>query len=224
MCFARSAKPNKMKRPFAALIAILALVGLAMQFAFAIVNPAIQDLTVSERIVRYFSFFTVVSNGIIAIITTVIAVAPASRFSRRVQSGSVLTAATVYISIVALVFSLFLRSVVNAQGWHLVSDHIVHDAVPPLFILFWLMYAAKNDIQWLDPVKWLIVPVVYIAYSLIHGAFDNWYPYWFADVTKLGYPTALKNSGFVLIAFLVFGFVFAAIAKVLSRTANSVST
>jgi hypothetical protein len=206
-----------MKRPFAALIAILAWVGLAMQFAFAIVNPATQDVAVAERIVRYFSFFTVVANGIIAIITTARAVAPESRFSKRLQNGSILTAAAVYISIVAVVYSLFLRSVVNAQGWHLISDHIVHDAIPPLFVLFWLIYARKSEIGWLDPVKWLIVPVLYIAYSLIHGALDSWYPYWFADVTKLGYPTALKNSGFVLIAFLVFGFIFAAIARVLGR-------
>lgn len=206
-----------MKRPFAALIAILAWVGLAMQFAFAIVNPAMQDVPVAERIVRYFSFFTVVANGIIAIVTTAIALAPESRFSRRVENGSVLTAAAVYISIVAVVYSLFLRAVVNAQGWHLISDHIVHDAIPPLFVLFWLIYARKSDIGWLDPVKWLIVPVLYIAYSLIHGAFDSWYPYWFADVTKLGYPTALKNSGFVLLAFLIFGFVFAAIGRILHR-------
>ena len=213
-----------MKRPFAALIAILAWVGLAMQFAFAIVNPAMQDVGVAERIFRYFSFFTVVANGIIAIVTTAIALAPESRFSRRVENGSVLTAAAVYISIVAVVYSLFLRSVVNAQGWHLISDHIVHDAVPPLFVLYWLIYASKQDVRWLDPLKWLIVPLLYIAYSLIHGAFDNWYPYWFADVTKLGYPTALKNSGFVLIAFLIFGFTFAAIGKLLSRTVNPVST
>ena len=205
-----------MKRQFAALIAILAWVGLAMQFAFAILNPATQDVAVTERIVRYFSFFTVVANGIIAVITTTIAVAPESRSSGRLQNGSVLTAAAVYISIVAVVYSLFLRSVVNAQGWHLISDHIVHDIMPAVFVLFWLIYAPKRDVKWLDPVKWLLVPVLYIAYSLVHGALDNWYPYWFADVAKLGYPTALKNSGFVLVAFLVFGFIFAAFAHILS--------
>jgi hypothetical protein len=213
-----------MKRTFAAFIGLLAWIGLVMQFAFAIVNPTTQDVAVAERVIRYFSFFTVVVNGVIAVITTAIAVAPGSRLARRFQNGSVLTAAAVYISIVAVVYSLFLRSVVNAQGWHLVSDHIVHDAVPTVFVLFWLVYAPKRDVRWIDPVKWLVVPILYIAYSLIHGALDNWYPYWFADVAKLGYPTALKNSAFVLIAFLIFGFIYAAIAKLLSRTANSVST
>jgi len=211
-------------RRFAALIAVIAWVGLAMQFAWAISNPAAQDVDVAERIIRYFSFFTVVGNGIIAIISTAIASARSSRFSKRVQNGSILTAAAVYISIVAVVYSLFLRSVVNAQGWHLISDHIVHDIVPAVFVLFWLVYAPKRDVRWLDPLKWLVVPVIYMAYCLARGAIGNWYPYWFADVTKLGYPTALRNAGLVLIAFLIFGFIYAAIAKVLSRTANSVST
>lgn len=206
-----------MKRPFAALIAILAWIGLAIQFAWAVSNPAAQDVSLAERIIRYFSFFTVVSNGIIAIAATSIAFFPRSRFARFFDTGSVLTAAAVYIAIVAVVYSLFLRSVVNAQGWHLISDHIVHDIVPPLFIVFWLIYAPKREIDWLGPVKWLIVPVVYIAYSLLHGAIDNWYPYWFADVTKLGYATALTNSAFVLAAFLVFGFVFAGVGRLLGR-------
>ena len=213
-----------MKRVFAAFIALLTWVGLAMQFAWAIDNPAVQDVSLAERTVRYFSFFTVVGNGIIAIVTSAIAIFGKSRFSQRVQNGSVLTAAAVYISIVAVVYSLFLRSVVNAQGWHLISDHIVHDIVPVVFIVYWLLYATKKDVSWHDPVKWLMVPVLYIAYSLIHGAFDNWYPYWFADVSKLGYPTALRNAGLVLIAFLIFGFIYAIIAKLLARTANSVST
>jgi len=213
-----------MKRVFAAFIALLTWVGLAIQFAWAIDNPAVQDISVAERIIRYFSFFTVVGNGIIAVITTSTVAAPNSSFSRRVQNGSVLTAAAVYITIVAVVYSLFLRSVVNAQGWHLISDHIVHDVVPAVFVLYWVVFSPKKDVAWLDPVKWLIVPAIYIAYSLVHGAFDNWYPYWFADVTKLGYPTALRNAVFVLVGFLMFGFIYAAIAKVLGRTANSVST
>lgn len=213
-----------MRKGLAATIAILAWFGLALQFEFAVTNPATLDVSLLERTVRYFSFFTIVSNLIVAVITTAIGFFPNSRPGRFVNNSSMLTAAAVYITIVAVVYSLFLRAVVNAQGLHAISDHIVHDIVPPAFVIYWAVYAPKAGITWLDPVKWLIVPVFYIAYSLAHGAFDNWYPYWFADVRKLGYPTALRNSGFVLLAFLVFGFVYAVIAKLLSRSANSAST
>ena len=211
-----------MKRGFAGIIAIIAWIGLGMQFAFAIVNPATQDVAIAERIIRYFSFFTIVSNSIIAIGTTALAFFPRSRVAKYFDSGSVLTAAAVYITIVAVVYSLFLRSVVNAQGWHLYSDHIVHDIVPALFIIFWLIFCPKRGLKWIDPVKWLVIPALYIAYSLIHGAYDNWYPYWFADVSKLGYPTALRNSAFVLVAFFVVGLIYAAIGRLIVGAASRV--
>src|SRR6476619_5954763 len=100
-----------MKRVFAAFIALLTWVGLAIQFAWAIDNPAVQDISLAERIIRYFSVFTVVGNRIIDVITTAAAVSPNSSFSRLAQHGSVLTAAAVYIPRVAVVYSLFLRSV-----------------------------------------------------------------------------------------------------------------
>src|SRR5437868_2699002 len=113
-----------MKRVLAAIIAILAVAGLAMQFEFALTNPATQEIPAAERIIRYFSFFTVVSNLIVAIVTISIAVFPRSRLDRYVNTASVLTAASVYITIVAVVYSLFLRSVFSTLGWHDISNHI----------------------------------------------------------------------------------------------------
>ena len=210
-----------MKRTLAAIVAILAWVGLTMQFYLTLTHPPAPEVPVAERIIRFFSFFTIISNLIVAIVTTAIAFFKGSRVERLVNRTSVLAAIAVYITIVAAVYSLFLRAVVNPQGWHLVSDHFIHDIVPPAYVLFWLIFAPKKGVRWADPVKWLIVPILYIAYSLTHGAYDNWYPYWFADVSKLGYPTALKNSAFVLIAFLVVGLIYAGVAKLISLAAKS---
>jgi hypothetical protein len=213
-----------MKKAFAAIVAALAWIGLTLQFIFTITDPPSPDVPVIERIIRFFSFFTIISNLIVALVTTAIAFFRGSRFERIVNRAGVMTATAVYITIVAAVYSSFLRAVVNPQGWHVVSDHFIHDIVPPAFVLYWLVLAPKAGITWIDPVKWLIFPALYIVYSLIHGALDNWYPYWFADVDKLGYPTALKNSALVLVAFLIVGLIYAAIAKLVSRTANSAST
>jgi hypothetical protein len=210
-----------MKRPFAALIAILPWAGLAILF---VVHPALQDVPIGERILRFFSFFTVISNLIVAITMTAIAFFPDTTVGRFFKNPGTIAAVAVYITIVAIVYSLFLRHVSEPQGWHIVSNHIVHDIVPPLFVLYWLIYGSKDGLSVVHPFKWLLLPLIYMTYALVRGAASSWYPYWFADVTKLGYPTALRNSGFVLIAFLVFGFIFAAIAKLLSRTADPSST
>lgn len=205
-------------------IAIVALIGLLLQFVLTLADPLTPGVPVLERIIRFFSFFTILSNLMVALASTTIAFFPDSKLGRFVNSASVLAAVAVYITIVGVVYSAFLRGVVELTGWHITSDRIIHDVVPPAFVLYWLIFAQKSGITWIDPFKWLIVPVLYIAYSLIHGAFDSWYPYWFADATKLGYPSALKNSAFVLLAFLVVGVVYAGLAKLISRTAKSASS
>lgn len=130
------------------------------------------------------------------------------------------TAVASYISIVGIVYSLFLRNVWDPQGWQAIADLLLHDAIPLAFVIYWFAFAPKSDIPWLDPIKWLAYPVVYIAYSLVRGAFVLWYPYWFVDVTQLGYPASLTNTGFVILAFVIIGFIYAGIAKAMSRTAK----
>jgi len=207
-----------MKKIFPVIIALLAWIGLALHFANTLANASNNGVALLEGTARFFSFFTVVSNLIVAITMSLITFAPGHKLTRFVNTSSVLTATAVYITIVAVVYSLFLRGVVKLVGMRIISDHIVHDIVPPLFVIYWGLYAPKNNLKWSEPFKWLIIPVLYIAFCLIHGAIDNWYPYWFADVAKLGYPVALRNAFLVLIAFVIFGYILAAVAKLLTAS------
>jgi hypothetical protein len=94
-----------------------------------------------------------------------------------------------------------------------------------MFVIYWIVAAPKSGITWIDPIKWLVYPIIYMAYSLIRGAIADWYPYWFVDITKLGYSTALTNTAFVMIGFIVVGFVYAMLAKLLfGRAARTVPT
>jgi hypothetical protein len=45
--------------------------------------------------------------------------------------------------------------------------------------------------------------VLWIAYTLAHGAISGWYPCPFLNVTKLGYLLTLRNTGFVFLAALI---------------------
>lgn len=213
-----------MRRIFVSIIAIVGWFALILQFVLAITNPALRDVAMIERIIRFFSFFTVLTNLIVALTTTAIAFFPNTKLGRFALRPSTQCAVAGYISIVGIVYSLFLRTVWDPQGWQAVADHLLHDAVPIAFVIYWFWLAPKSGISWTDPVKWLIYPLAYIAYSLMRGAIVTWYPYWFVDVTQLGYPTALTNTAFVLIAFAIVGFIYAALAKLLSRTAISAST
>lgn len=206
---------------FAGLIAVVGWLSLILQFILQMTNPITPEPGVAERFVRFFSYFTVSTNIIVAITATAIAFFPQTKFGAFFAKTSTQAAVASYISIVGIIYSLFLRTVWDPAGWQAVADHALHDAVPLAFVIYWLSFAPKSGISWTDPFKWLAYPLIYIAYSLTRGAIVAWYPYWFVDVTQLGYPTALTNTGFVIVAFAIIGFIFVVISKVFSRVSAS---
>lgn len=213
-----------MAKFLAALISILGWFSLTLQFVLMMTNAESQDVALTERIVRFFSFFTIQSNILVAFTTTATAFFPDTKLGSFFTWPSTQTAVASYIAIVGIIYSLLLRSVWEPQGLYAVADHLLHDIIPVVFIVYWLIFTLKKDLTWIHPVKWLIFPFSYIVYSLIRGAFVDWYPYHFADVKQLGYPSALRNAAFVLMAFLVVGIVFTAVGKTLSKNAiNKIS-
>lgn len=206
-----------MSKLFSGTIALVGWFALIVQLFLFLFGESTQALPVAERIVRFFSFFTILTNLIVAITTTALTFFPRSRLGAFAQRASTQAAVAVYISIVGLVYSLFLRSVWNPQGWQSVVDHLLHDAVPLAFVIYWLVFSPKSDIDWLAPFKWLAYPVAYMTYSIVRGEFVDWYPYWFVDITQLGYQAALTNASFVLIAFVILGFIYVGLSRLLAR-------
>ena len=76
----------------------------------------------------------------------------------------------------------------------------LHYVIPPLYALFWVAFIQKGDLQLRTIPAPLIPPLVYGAYTLVHGAVSGFYPYPFVNVAKLGYPQVLLN----IVGFIVF--------------------
>lgn len=206
-----------MARIFVGVISVVGWFALVLQFVIVLTSQANELLSVPERIIRYFSFFTILTNMIVAVTTSSIAFFPASRPCRFLAKPTSQASVATYITIVGLVYSLFLRSVWDPVGWQAVADHLLHDAIPLAYVIYWIAFAPKSGIGWSDAFKWLAYPIAYVSYSLTRGAIVDWYPYWFVDVTQLGYRTALTNTGLVLLAFLIVGVFFVIFAKLFSR-------
>lgn len=206
-----------MGRRVAGIVAVVGWASLILQFVLHMTNPVVPEPTTLERFVRFFSYFTITTNIVVAATLSAIACFPTTKFGRFASKPSTQAAVASYITIVGLVYSLFLRSVWDPAGWQAVADHALHDAMPLLTVLYWFVFAPKTGIVLLDVAKWLIYPIVYVVYSLVRGAFVDWYPYWFVDVTQFGYPKSLAHTGLVLIAFAVVGFIFVMLARLFSR-------
>ena len=103
------------------------------------------------------------------------------------------TAIAGYIIIVSAVYFFILRLTWDPQGWNKVADQLLHYLTPALFVIDWLLFVPKGQVRWMLITASLAFPLVYMLWTLAHGAMSSWYPYPFVDVTKLGYPTVLKN-------------------------------
>src|SRR5262249_54181662 len=129
---------------------------------------------------RFFGFFTILANLAVAVVATAMVIAPNGRLA---SARSRLATATA-IALVAIVYSLLLRAHWQPTGWYAIADHGLHDVVPPLFLLVWLV-SDHGGLEWRDVVWAAVLPTAYFFYAIARGAVDGWYPYWFLDPTAL---------------------------------------
>ncbi|HMN87255.1 MAG TPA: Pr6Pr family membrane protein [Bauldia sp.] len=167
--------------------------------------------------VDFLSYFTTLSNILVALTLTVAALAPGSGPGRFLLRPSVAMATAVYITVTGFTYYLILAKLYDLHGWTLVLNHLLHYVMPPAYVVFWLAFVRKGTLH-LPAVGWMLVPPLgYAAYTLVHGPFSGFYPYPFVDVTKIGYVHVLANIGKFIVLFSLFGFVFLGLDKAIGR-------
>lgn len=179
----------------------------------------IQESTtpVVETLVRFFSYFTILTNILVALFFTCLFF-PESRLFNYFSKEGRFTALTVYIVIVGLTYQVLLRPIWNPEGLQIIIDELLHSLIPLFVVLYWLLYSDKKLPQWKQIPSWSIYLIVYAGYILIRGALTGQYPYPFVDVTVLGYPAALINTLGVFALFTVLSGFFIFVAKRFSQS------
>ncbi|MGD2103279.1 MAG: Pr6Pr family membrane protein [Acidimicrobiia bacterium] len=176
-------------------LASLLVTALVAQLAIGLSRS---DLTV----VRFFSFFTVLSNTAAVVMLTLLALRP-----RRDESAGFAVfrgAVTVYMSVTGLVYALILyptlADVAVPEPW---IDWSIHVIGPLALALDWLFNAPKAGLGWSAIGWWLIFPAVYLVYSLVRGPIVDWYPYPFLDPDEQGgYGSVAMWSVVVLVVIV----------------------
>ncbi|MGH6834785.1 MAG: Pr6Pr family membrane protein, partial [Methylocella sp.] len=126
------------------------------------------------------------------------------------------SALVVYIILVGGVYAVLLRNLWHPHGLQLVADIMVHDAIPFLYPLYWLVFLRKGSLRWSDPAWWLVYPILYFLYSMLRGAAYGTYLYPFFNATQLGVARALVNGAGLLALFFWLGVVLTAIDRALA--------
>jgi hypothetical protein len=188
-----------------AAICLLGWFALTGQFYLIILNRV---TSIPEIIIRYFSYFTILTNLLVAICCTTLLTNRNSKIKGFFLRQNTLTAITVYITVVGLVYNSILRFLWNPQGLQQIVDELLHSVIPLLFIVFWWLFVPKGKFQWKSVLAWLLYPLIYLVFVLLRGLPSSFYPYPFIDVDKIGYYKTFINSSGILLAFLAISILF----------------
>ncbi len=201
-------------RLIAGVLAALGWFALVLQFRLVLGVNAEAGLGIGETLVRFFSYFTILTNILAASVLTATMLGHTRSFLTRPK---VQAAVAAYITIVGAVYFLILRHLWQPQGPQWLADTLLHYVMPVLYVLFWVVFAQKRGIGWRDSVNWLIFPLLYLCAVLARGVPSKFYPYPFIDANTLTYPEIARNAGGMLVAFLVVGLLVVALSRWLAR-------
>ena len=206
-------RPFNVERLCAGALACVGWTAVSIEVALTIDRAVSDKTSIAAAVIRCFSYFTIETNMLLAMILTAIALRPQAE-SFFLQPG-VKLAGIVYIIIVGVVYATLLRHLWNPQGVRLFADRLLHIAMPIFYPLYWLAFAPKGETSRVDPFRWLIYPVIYFVYILARGAVFDLYPYPFLNVGKLGYLQVFLNALGLLTAFLCLGLCFVGLDRAL---------
>ncbi|WP_425638237.1 Pr6Pr family membrane protein [Algoriphagus yeomjeoni] len=202
-----------MKKKLALFFALLGWFAVITQFILMLENRV---TPIPEAVIRFFSFFTILTNTLVALYFTRVTLAKNLEDSK-INNAGILTAITVYIFMVGIVYQVALRHIWQPEGLQMLVDEILHSIIPVLVIVFWARYEKTRSVYYSQIFKWAIYPIAYLLYILVRGSFSNFYPYPFVDVTSLGMTTVLINSLVLLLLFTLISTLFVGLGKSLIR-------
>ncbi len=204
---------NTVRKSYLLVTAIFGWFALILQFPLSVAVSRSKGMSPLGAVVTYFSFFTILTNLLVAIGIVCYLCIPSSTYGRFFGRATVQSGLALYIAVVGVVYSLLLREIWSPEGLQKVADVLLHDVVPVLYVLYWILFVSKTPLPWKSVLFWLCYPLVYLSYILIRGAFAGWYPYPFIDVGAAGYQRVFLNSVLLLVAFSTLGLVMVAFSR-----------
>jgi len=194
-----------MKKKTALFFACIIWLSVLLQFYLMLQNRVV---SIPETVIRFFSFFTILTNTLAAFYFTV----QASHKKILSTPGS-LTAIAVYISIVGLVYQIVLRPLWQPVGLQKWVDEMLHSVNPVLVIIYWFWFEERKKVQYQQIFSWLMYPLVYLVVILILASFSGFYPYPFIHVTKIGWQQTGINAVGLLFVFAGMALLFVFLGK-----------
>jgi hypothetical protein len=152
-----------------------------------------------ESIYRFFAYFTIQSNLLVAVASTVLAHDPGSD---RPWWRVVRVAALGGITVTGVVHFLLLRPLLDLDGADWVADKLLHMVVPVLAVAAWAWCGPRPRIHLRETAYALCWPVAWVVWTLVVGQVDGWVPYPFLDAAEEGWGAVVIVCVGITVLFL----------------------
>lgn len=199
-------------RYLAALVAAVAMFALVLQYVL-LVGATRDTIGPVLATMRFFSYFTILSNLLVLLVTASAAFAPGSRWERWFARPVVRGAVALYIGVTFGIYATILHRLWQPQSAQWWADSALHYALPALYLLWWLFAVPHGALRWSDLLRWLLFPLAYVGWVFLRGAWVHEYPYPFLDPGLLDLRGVLHNCAGVCALFLALGAVLVAIDR-----------
>ena len=168
------------------------------------------------RLLNSYSYFTMWSNVTVAIVMTILAIAPhRGRVFRVFRLDALLM-----ITVTGIIYWGLLASGNNSQGIDVIGNVFNHSITPVVTVVVWLLVGPRNWIRWWTPLAALGLPIAWAAYTMVRGALISQYPYPFLNVVKYGLSSVLVTIVMIAIFGLVIGYLYYGLDLLLSGKAR----
>ncbi|GAA1055319.1 hypothetical protein GCM10017608_24400 [Agromyces luteolus] len=196
-------------RVVAAAAVIVAIVG-----QFVVSWSMVEDR--AAFVVNFFSFFTILSNALTALVMLVGAWLAIARPADPPWFDLVRACATTYMATTFVVYNLLLREISLDQAttvpW---SNEILHVWAPLYVVADWVLAPGRHRIPWQRLWTIALFPLAWAVYSLVRGGLIGWYPYPFLNPAQ---PAGYGGVAVYVIAIAAFILLVGAGVLALSRT------
>lgn len=194
-------------------IAVALFIGaaLALRLLLTVFWPSADlDPHLLVRLERFVSYFTIQSN--VAALLASLAVVR-GRPLETPLGHALRLAALVGMTVTCIVYIVVLSGDSNLTGIDQVANLMLHYIGPPLFVLAWVVFGPFLSLSLADIPRALIWPLLWIVYTLVHGAITEWYPYPFIDVATKGYGDVFVSIGFITVFAIALSLVYVGLSR-----------
>ncbi len=192
-------------------VAVFIATALVLRLLLTIFWPSADlDPHLLVRLERFVSYFTIQSN-FVALLASVAVVR--GRPLDSTWGRALRLAALVGMTVTCIVYIVVLSGDSTNTGMAQLTNLMLHYIGPPLFILAWIWLGPWLSLNLADIPRALIWPAAWIAFTLVHGAITDWYPYPFIDVAVKGYVDVFVSIGFITLFALALAAAYVGISR-----------